>query len=203
MDPELSFREHISDKITKAYQMIGIMNRNFKDLDRDSFMVIYKSLVRSHLEYGNSVWNPHHTLLVADIEKVQKRVTKLVKGLRKLSYRERLVHLQLPTLKFRRIRGDEIEVFKIVTGKYDAQVTPLLPLSENVRTRGHSYKLLTKRTKYDLRKYSFSCRVVRLWNSLPEEVVTACSVNSFKNKLDDLWKQKEIYFNYKAELNLE
>ena len=199
VDLNLSFKEHIYEKINKAYQIIGIMSRNFRDLDKFSFIMIYKSLVRSHVEYAVSVWNPYKDYLINDIEKVQKRATKLVKGLRAKSYIERLKILQLPTLKFRRARGDMIEVFKILTKRYDDQVGPLLIRSSNVRTRGHPLKLETARAGYDLRKYSFTCRVVSLWNSLPENVVCAESVNSFKNRLDKHWSNQDLFYNYKAE----
>jgi len=52
--------------------------RNFIYLDEDAFVMLYKSLLRSHLEYANSVWNPHRLGLIKDLEKVQMRATKLV-----------------------------------------------------------------------------------------------------------------------------
>ena len=117
----------------------------------------------------------------------------MVKGFKKLSYRERLIRLGLPTLKFRRIRGDMVEVFKIITGKYDLEVSPVLPLSLNTRTRGNLFKLETERAKYGLRKFSFSSRVVGIWNTLPDDVLVADSVNSFKNRLDRLWRNEKVY----------
>jgi len=69
-------------------------------------------MVRPHLEYANSVWCPHKKGDIAGIEKVQKRATKLVIFLKHLSYIECLCQLKLPTLKYRRLRGDMIEVFK-------------------------------------------------------------------------------------------
>ena len=84
VDSELSFKEHIYGKINKANQMIGIIKRNFKNIDKLSFTLIYKSMVRSHLEFANSVWSPYKNYLIEDLEKVQKRATKLVKGLSKM-----------------------------------------------------------------------------------------------------------------------
>ena len=69
-------------------------------------------------------------VLIENIEKVQKRATKLVFRCKKMSYRQRLDNLQLPTLRFRRIRGDMIETFKILNKKYDPDITPCLQLSK-------------------------------------------------------------------------
>ena len=71
-------------------------------------------MVRPHLEYANSVWCPYKKGDIEIIEKVQKRATKLIISVHKLTYIERLKQLQLPTLKYRCMRGDMIKVFKIV-----------------------------------------------------------------------------------------
>jgi len=69
--------QHCKEKINTAYSYLGIIKRNFIYLDEDAFVMLYKSLVRSHLEYANSVWNPHRLGLIKDLEKVQMRATKL------------------------------------------------------------------------------------------------------------------------------
>ena len=117
-----------------------------------------------------------------------------------MSYLDRLKYLHLPTLKFRRIRGDMIEVYKILHKKYDSNVVPELCKNVNSKTRGNSLKLNVQRCKYNLRKYSFTVRIVNLWNSLPDSVILSDSVNSFKNKLDEYWINKEVYFDWKVEL---
>jgi hypothetical protein len=198
MDSELTFDSHIYDKINVANKMLGIINRNFKGLDKFSFMLLYKSLVRSHVEFAHSVWSPYKKGLVYDIEKVQKRATKMVQVCKGMKYRERLQFLNLPTLKFRRIRGDMIEVFKMTHNLYDQSVVPTLPRNLDTRTRGNSFKLKVERCKYNLRKYSFCNRVTSVWNSLPDYVVCSNTLNSFKNNLDKFWSKEDIIFNFEA-----
>ena len=143
---------------------------------------------------------PYRAVLIENMEKVQKRATKLVFRCKKMSYRQRLEYLQLPTLRFRRIRGDMIETFKILNKKYDPDITPCLQLSKINNTRGNSLKLSVERTKYNIRKYSFAPRVVSLWNSLPDSIVLSQSLNCFKNALDHHWRSEEMFFDYSAEV---
>ena len=70
IENDLTFDTHIYDKIKIANKMLGIINRNFSNLDKVSFVLLYKSLVRSHLEYANSIWSPYKCLLIKDIENV-------------------------------------------------------------------------------------------------------------------------------------
>jgi len=97
----------------------------------------------------------------------------MLPGLKKMSYPERLKKLGLLTLIYRRSRGDMIEIYKLLLGKYDSQVALKLPLylSDDHHTRGNSRKLLVTRCHYDLRKYFFSNRIINIWNSLPDSVV--------------------------------
>jgi len=82
--------------------MLGIIKRNLIYLPPHAFTTLYKAMVRSHLEYATTVWNPHREGLIKSIEKVQMRATKLVTTIKHLPYAERVKALQLPTLKYRR-----------------------------------------------------------------------------------------------------
>jgi len=201
-DHHLIFDQHICEKVNKAYSMLGILKRNFKNMSRDCFLILYKSMVRSHLEYAQSIWSPIRLSDIEKIEKVQKRATKSIHGMGKLSYKERLEILKLPTLKFRRLRGDMIELYKFINGKYDQNTSIHIPLyselQSSIQTRGHRVKLLTQTIRYDTRKHYFINRCISIWNSLPEEVVVSESVNIFKNKLDRLWCMQDLYFDYTA-----
>ena len=200
IDADLNFKEHIYGKIKQAFSMLGIINRNFVNLDKGTFKLLYKSLVRSHLEYGHSIWNPYRIGLIEDLERVQKRATRMVKSCKKLSYSERLCFLEIPTLKYRRTRGDMIEVYKILNGYYDPSVVPTLMRNYETRTRGNDFKLIHNRARLDIRKYSFASRVVGLWNMLPNWVVLSESVNNFKNNLDKHWNSQDLYYDWKADI---
>jgi len=105
-DSQLSFVSHCKEKINRAYSMLGLIKRNFIHSTEDAFVTLYKSLVRCHLEYANSVWNAHRQSSIKDLENFQMRATKLVLTVKHLTYKERLLQLKLPTLKYRRTKGD-------------------------------------------------------------------------------------------------
>ena len=194
-DQELSFKDHISTIIKKASQIMGIIRRTFVYLDPEIFKPLYISLVRSRLEYCQSVWSPYRKGEIIRLEAVQRNATRKINGFKQLSYSERLRRLDLPTLYFRRIRGDMIECYKIIRNIYDSDVSPDLPKAEG-NLRGHEHKLFKKRTRnLDLRKYCFSNRIVDQWNDLPGDVVSAPSLNAFKNRLDRHWKNHPLKFN--------
>jgi hypothetical protein len=120
------------------------------------------------------------------IENIQRRATKLIPGLSDLSYEDRIRRLKLPSLSYRRSRGDMIKVYKIMSGKYDPEISSIFQHQEqeNRNTRGHKYKLFKPRCRLSIRK-NLSCnRVVNMWNSLSENVVTAKTLLTFERRLD-------------------
>jgi len=114
------------------------------------------------------------------------------------NYTERLRACKLPTLHFRCIRGDMIETYKLLSGKYDRSATPTLPVAGAAVTRGHNLTLHKFGARYDLRKYYFTNRVVNIWNSLllVINVISADTVNCFKSRLDNFWKNQDIISDY-------
>ena len=124
VDAKLSFEQHINDKVNKANQMMGLMRRSFIYLDKENFRWLYKAIVRPHVEYINTVWSPIRKNDINTIENVQRRATKMIPGLRDMSYPERLRALKLPTLAYRRLRQDMIETFKVVKEIHDPEAAP-------------------------------------------------------------------------------
>ena len=130
---------------------------------------------------------------------VQRRATKLIPQIKELTYENRLRTLNLPTLKYRRYRGDMIETYKILHKKYDREVCPSLTRADIIR-RGHDLKLYKERAKTKTRQYSFTMRIVDAWNSLPTHVVQAPSAHAFERRLDKVWKDQEVLFNFDSDL---
>ena len=188
---------------------MAVIRRSFTTLNKHNFVPLYKALVRSHLDYAISIWSPYKQKYKDAIENVQRRATKQLPGMKNIPYEERLQRLKLPTLAYRRTRGDMIEVYKLLHGKYDSDVSNIIKLHKDSDTRegtrGHSLKLFIDKLFMfiactNVRKESFSLRVTRLWNDLPEVVVTAPSVNSLKHRLDRHCSTEEFLYNYKAAL---
>ena len=103
--------------------------------------------------------------------------------MRDLSYEGRLKECGLTILETRRLRGDQIEVFKILNEYENIDSNMFFSLKKYSRTRGHKVKLVKDQHRLDIRKYSFSQRTINEWNKLSTYCVTASSVNMFKNKV--------------------
>ena len=141
--------------------------------------------MRPNLEYGVQFWSPNYRKDVDKMERVQRRFTRMLPGFQHLGYRERLNRLGLYSLERRRLRGDLIEVFKILRGTDRVDVGRLFPLRVGkIPTRGHSFRIEGQRFRGNMRGNFFTQRVVAVWNGLPVEVVEAGSILLFKSKLD-------------------
>ena len=91
--------------VKKANGIMAVVRRTFTQLDSKCFMLLYKALVRPHLEYGVTTWFPYKMKDIELIETVQKRATEQVMRLKQLCYTERLQRLKLPTLRYWFISG--------------------------------------------------------------------------------------------------
>jgi hypothetical protein len=132
-------------------------------------------------------WRPYLKKDIDLLEGVQRRATKIVEGFFDLSYEQRLHNLDITTLETRRIRGDLIEVFKLLHGFEDVSFDNFFTFNVG-NLRGHRFKLFKNRFNCNIGKYAFSNRVVDVWNSLPDDIVSCDTISSFKAKLDRLFK---------------
>ena len=139
-----------------------------------------KRIVRPHLEYCIQTWRPCRKKDIDILKKVQRRVTKIILKLRNISYEMHLKECGLTTLETRRLRRDQIEVFKIINIDRNISFSD----KEERRTRGHGITLAKKQCRLYTKKISFSQRTVNEWNILSADCVGASSVYMFKNKID-------------------
>ena len=180
---KFTFTDAISAFVSKAKSRLFWVTRNVISRDPDVMLKAYKSIVRPHLEYCCQAWSPNarhgNWKMIMEIESVQRTFTRLVKGMDLLPYSERLQKLGLTTLLERRMRGDLLETFKILS-----KITNYGDGFFNLSSRTNN---LVSRPGTSNRDF-FSERVIKFWNKLPESVKNKNSVNSFKNALDSFRK---------------
>ena len=136
------------------------------------------------------MWHPMYKKDIDLLERVQRRATRMVPGLGSLSCEERLEAMDLPSLAYRRLRGDAIEVYKYLNGIYKVDSSSMLPLAglKAFETRGHCLKIQKRYCRTKLRANFFSFRIVNTWNGLPGDVVLSLTLNVFKGRTDRHWK---------------
>ena len=181
---DMKVSEQCGIAASKGNQILGLIRRTITYKEKHLIVPLYKAIVRPHLEYCIQAWRPYRKKDIDKLERIQRRATKMIPELRDLSYESRLLQCGLTTLETRRLRGDQIEVFKIVNGYEDVDRNMFFKLKEGSRTRGHKAALVKEQCRLDMRKYSFSQRVINEWNKLPNDCVNASSVNLFKNRID-------------------
>ena len=179
----LKFDKHISLTVNRANRLVGLIKRAFSYLDEETLLVLYKTLIRPILDYGNTIWFPTLKKDIRAIESVQRRLTKILPELSHISYEERLRKLNLTTLDYRRHRMDMIQTFKIINKIDDIKMEGLFEFSDSI-TRGHSLKLKKPRVLKSFRMNSFSIRAIDKWNNLTDDIVNSSTVLSFKTMYD-------------------
>ena len=181
---DMKVSEQCGIAASKGNQILGLIRRNITYKGKKLIIPLYKAIVRPYLEYCIQAWRPYHKKDIDTLERIQRRATKMIPELKDLSYEERLKECGLTTLETRRLRGDQIEVFKILNGYENIDRNMFFSLKKDSRTIGHEVKLVKDQCRLDIRKHSFSQRTINEWNKLSTDCVTASSVNMFKNKVD-------------------
>ena len=92
----------------------------------------YYAHVRTHLDYVCCIWSPYKQRYKDALENVQRRATKQINGMSDMSYPDRLRKLKLPTIAYRRIRGDMKEIYKLLHGKYDSNTSNIINLYKSI-----------------------------------------------------------------------
>ena len=192
---DLKWATHIAQTVKRANSLIYLVQRAFSNTSVDMISKIYKSFIRPKLEYAHSIYCPYYVGDIELMERVQRRVTRMPLELRGVAYEERLEKFRLPTLRQRRLRGDLIETYKILSSGYSEEInlSSMYQHNTNEHLRGHSKKLSKEKCATLVRKNFLTNRVVYQWNALDEETISAPNINIFKNRLDQNLKDINIH----------
>ena len=188
---DLKWDQQIAKATRLAQFALSQIKNTFVCHEPEIIRPFYLALVRPHLEYAVSAWNPHLVQDCNKLEKIQRQATKLCPKLRKRPYEDRLKHFRITTLKTRRERCDLIQFYKIVHGleevKWVKEIKCLDTSDTNRpnlrRHRNHYYR---ESKTCMVREKFFINRVVPLWNDLPVGVKDADRLNAFKAGIDRL-----------------
>ena len=185
-DSELKFHKHAA-AAAKGNLPLALIKCSFLCVNMDTTIpLLYKTLVRPHLEHGNLIWGPFSHTDQKLIDWVQCRATKLVPGIKELPYQE---HLRCLRLQSHRQRGNMIAIYQLFNGGMDVQPEKFFSLAPSLGTRGHGMKLRKPQVHSHVRCWTFAVWAINDWNGLPFSVILALSLNQFKAQLDNHWNQ--------------
>ena len=175
--------------VKKSNQLLGRMARSFTYRNKSTWISLYKVYIRPHLEYAVQAWSPWTQKDINLLEDVQRRVIRMTSGLKGGSYEDKLKEVGLQSLENRRLRGDMIQTWKILHNHDDVIESTWFTRVNHIANRttrlsAGIYNIQLKHANLETRRNFFSLRVTNSWNSLPDSMKEAISLNSFKNLYD-------------------
>ena len=182
---DLRWTKHIDNISGKANSTLGFLKRNLQIQSRSIKSKAYMSLVRPSLEYASCAWDPYTQKDIAKVERVQRRAARYCLGKyhNTSSVTDMLETLEWPTLQKRRKAARLCMLHKINNQKVKLSPSQLKPpIRSSHRHHSHTFQLPSSLADY--RKFSFYPRTIQEWNSLPDDVVSASSLESFRARLD-------------------
>ena len=174
---------HITKQVNRANSILGQLKKTMSFKSKDVLVMLFKTIVRPHLEYASTVWRPWLKKDIELLEKVQRRFVKMVWNLDGLTYEEKLQDLGLTSIQSRHETADMVQTYKLIQG-IDHINLPLFTQTSQV----HSHEtrqaarqgLVRGHTDLNLRKNFFTQRIKHPWSALSVATKNSPTTNSFK-----------------------
>ena len=185
---ELNWTAHIKAMADKARQKAAWVLSVFYTRDPTIMLTLYKSMVRSLLEYCCPLWNPQKVSDIQELEKVQRAFTARIAGVKHLDYWERLKELSIMSLQRRRERYILLHMWKILNGAVSNDLKIRFVSRPRTGFKAAVPPLRSGATNRHQSLYdsSFAVSGPRLWNCLPSHITTLNEFDSFKRQLTNL-----------------
>ena len=180
---DLSWGEHIQSVCSKARRILGLLYRRFyNNTSGDSFIQLYLSLVRPHLDYASALWSPHLKKDITVLENVQKLACRMATRSWESSYQDLLNCVGFSSLEYRRLETRLCTLYKIIYNLCYFE-HGIFTLSTTLSHRAHQNLVLNRPfARTNSHFYSFVPHTISIWNDLDSSVICA-SLSSFRNKL--------------------
>ena len=180
---------HCIEAARTANGVLTQITKSFHYRDKVTFLNLYKTYVRCHLEFSVPAWNPWLEKDKELLENVQVRAIRMISGLKGSTYTERLSELNLMSLEDRRTRFDMLQTYKIINGIDRVDKATWFTTAAEINRRAtrltaDPLNIVAKPANTDIRKHFFSNRVVNTWNKLPANIKQARNVVQFKKLYD-------------------
>jgi len=180
---DFRYNAHIDAICLKASRLCGMVLKLFASRDRKFLVRIYLTYIRPCLEYASAVWSPSSVGLSNQLERVQRRFTRRLFGRHPLDYEDRLSATKITSLSARRKAADLIQAFKVRNHLIDIDPGSIGIVQTNSTTRGNMVNMARHGASSQRVACCYNFRIQRMWNSLPLDVKSATSLDTFKNKL--------------------
>jgi len=196
IDNKLKWKEQYSSVAKKANKMLAFLRRNLNDCPPKVKEECYKTIVRPALEYGSSVWDPHHRTDIDHLEKIQKRAARFVTGNYSHLPGTTKINMNKLCLKPLEERRAATKLSLLFKARHNLVEIPMdhLKLNSVSTRRSGAYSIPT--SNLDCHLHSFYPSTVRLWNSLPEECKQAGSADCFKKHLDSITLRSAYWLHF-------
>lgn len=187
----LSWGKHIVELAKKANRRLDIMTRLKRFLPRYCLEILYKSMIRSILDYGDILYDCCTAFESELLEKIQRRAAILITGAFKITSHSKLLQeLGLPTLKVRRKINRLIFLHKIKEGKCPNYVQNIYPLL-NHNTENYNFRrphhIIPPQSRTVTFSSSFFPATIKDWNNLPDAIKGSATARLFKENLYDIF----------------